>query len=931
MILKEVLILGFLFGAKEEPKRKKMTTTEYEFLYFLNDFRANLYNYFFTTNLMRKRLGVIVLGAIVILFIIVIVLYYQVPRVKEVIDVNAALVTLLGLLGTLLGILIAIFLWLYPSQNEKEKTEEKTTEEIDEETIKEKITTILSPISGLCIGRDTELRKLEEDLTHKNILLIKGIAGIGKTTLGLKFRDIVKEKGYQTFWHQFDSQSYERLLIELSDYLKVRGSMSAVQLKDQGIPPEERLRRAVNELCTYQTVLFLDDFQVFDNDSDFKIFKDYLRNSCIIIMSRVQPKFLSEEYESLQYLDKDSSVDLLKTLKVEGSLTVLEKIYEKTKGHPWSLVCFKRLSRVLPVKNLLDELPDFSKEQEEYISGQCWQHLHENERDFLMRASVFTKPLDFDALKVCSKTGLSDVLISLAESFYILKRGENYYIHDIMKDFSSLKLKENPELYAEAHRRAAAYYKRRLSAEHVLLMYYHLKEAEDYREAVKSVVYNIKYFWREGYWKDVREVLEESLDFVKDEKIIGDIYGDLGSIVDDLGEWDTAVQYYEKSLEIKEKMGDIHGMAMTYGNLGLVYYSKGEWDTAVEYYEKSLEISEKIGDIHGMGTTYGNLGSVYYSKGEWDTAVKYYEKSLEIFEEIKDIYGMAQTYNNLGLVYADKGEWDTAVEYYEKSLEISEKIGDIHGMASTYNNLGSVYYSKGEWDTAVEYYKKSLEISEKIGDIHGMGTTYGNLGSVYADKGEWDTAVKYYEKSLEISEKIGDIHGMGTTYGNLGSVYVKKGEWDTAIQYYEKSLEIKEKIGDIHEMAMTWGNLAEAYCGKDDIDTALDYCNNSFEILEKPGDRINLADVHRTYGIIFRKRKELQKSKEELGKSIKIYQELSVIYELAKTFYELAVTLLEIGDTTNAREYFIKALNIFKELNVNHHIKKVEDQLNHVV
>ena len=172
---------------------------------------------------------------------------------------------------------------------------------------------------------------------------------------------------------------------------------------------------------------------------------------------------------------------------------------------------------------------------------------------------------------------------------------------------------------------------------------------------------------------------------------------------------------------------------------------------------------------------------------------------------------------------------------------------------------------------------------------------------------------------------------MAIAYNNLGLVYAHKGEWDTAIDYYQKDFEIFEKIGDAHGMAVTWGNLAEAYCGKDDIGTALDYCNNSFEILEKMGDKLNLGDVHRTYGIIFRKRKELQKSKEELEKSIKIYQELSAIYELAKTFYELAMTLLEIRDRKNAREYFIKALNIFKELNVNHHIKKVEEQLNNVV
>ena len=535
------------------------------------------------------------LGAIVILFIIVAVLYYQVPRVKESIDDNTALVTFFGLLVAFLGLLIAIPPFLHLYLDKKKKTEKKTIEkEISEKNhIKEKIT-ISSPISGLCIGRNTELKKLETDLTHKNVLLIKGIAGIGKTTLGLKFRDILEEKGYQTVWYQCDSESYETFLTFISDYLKNRGSITFQSLRDQGIPGQERLKTAVQELCTYPTVLFLDNFHEL-HDAHFQIFKDHLRNSTLVIMSRVQPTFLREDSEDLLTLDEESSFDLLKKLEVNEPPKVLENIYEKTKGHPWSLVRFADLAHVLPVNHLLDELPDFGRDQEDYMNEECWKYLNEHEKDFLMRASVFTKPLTYEALEVCSKKGLlSDVLFSLVKRFYVEKREEYYYIHDIFKDFALSKLKENLKLYIKAERAVADYYKRKISAENLLLVYYHLKEAGDRKEALDYIIKGIDYFWREGYWSDVRDVLEESLDFFEDEETRGDIYFYLGTIVRRLSEWDTAIDYHQKSLEISKEMGDIHGMARTYNNLGLVYVDKGEWDTATDYYHKSMEIKEKI-------------------------------------------------------------------------------------------------------------------------------------------------------------------------------------------------------------------------------------------------------------------------------------------------------------------------------------------------
>ena len=101
-------------------------------------------------------------------------------------------------------------------------------------------------------------------------------------------------------------------------------------------------------------------------------------------MSRVQPTFLSEDYDSLKYSDRDPSVKLLEALNLKEPQEMLEKIYEKIRGHPWSLVCFADLARVLPVKEILGGLPAFGRDQENYLDEECWKHLNESEKDFLI-------------------------------------------------------------------------------------------------------------------------------------------------------------------------------------------------------------------------------------------------------------------------------------------------------------------------------------------------------------------------------------------------------------------------------------------------------------------------------------------------------------------------------------------------------------------
>ena len=193
---------------------------------------------------MRKRSGAIIFSAIVITVIVMFCLF---PVVREFIDAIAALVTLIG-------VLITIFTVLHPSENEKEKAEKETIGEgaREEVHIEEEIH-IPSPISGLCLGRDTELSKLEEDLTRKNVLLIKGIAGIGKTTLGLKFRGVLLDSKKRLIRHcrvalgTLDTPSEQDQLltqqlclsgkildVEVIDHVII-GFIEHVSLKDKGL------------------------------------------------------------------------------------------------------------------------------------------------------------------------------------------------------------------------------------------------------------------------------------------------------------------------------------------------------------------------------------------------------------------------------------------------------------------------------------------------------------------------------------------------------------------------------------------------------------------------------------------------------------------------------------------------------------------------
>ena len=188
--------------------------------------------------------------------------------------------------------------------------------------------------------------------------------------------------------------------------------------------------------------------------------------------------------------------------------------------------------------------------------------------------------------------------------------------------------------------------------------------------------------------------------------------------------------------------------------MGSAYLSLGDYQKAIEYCEKGLQISTEIGDQSGIASNNCNLGNVYLCLEEYPKAIECYKKSLQISTEIGDRSGMATNNGNLGNVYLKLGEYQKAIEYFDKGLEISAEIGDRSGIASKNGSLGNAYYKLGEFEKAIEYYEIGLGISTKIGDQSAIASYNGNLGNSYLFLGKFELGKFFLVKSIRLFDDI---------------------------------------------------------------------------------------------------------------------------------------------------------------------------------
>ena len=80
-------------------------------------------------------------------------------------------------------------------------------------------------------------------------------------------------------------------------------------------------------------------------------------------------------------------------------------------------------------------------------------------------------------------------------------------------------------------------------------------------------------------------------------------------------------------------------MAKSYGGIGNVYNSQGQYERALEYYQKSLEIRIRVfgSDHPDVAVSYENLAAVYQTQGNHVQTKEMVTKAYHIFLDRKSV------------------------------------------------------------------------------------------------------------------------------------------------------------------------------------------------------------------------------------------------------------------------------------------------------
>lgn len=303
--------------------------------------------------------------------------------------------------------------------------------------------------------------------------------------------------------------------------------------------------------------------------------------------------------------------------------------------------------------------------------------------------------------------------------------------------------------------------------------------------------------------------LREALSLVSDEEShahrheAARIWGELASVSLRMGRYPEATDQASQGLHLAEQVEGRKVISDCCLILGVIRHGEGDYAAAENFLHRSLQIREELGDLVGIASALNNLGNLCSDRGGYEEAEEFFRRSFEMRAKIGHTEGMSATLVNRGNVAFNLGRYDGASQHYQQALALAERIGNAHTVAIARLNLGRTQLCQRDKKKALATLSTALEDAERHGFQDVLALFHAELAVVWIMEGDARAGEEHGSRSREIAEEIGSNYHRAFAARSLGTVCMGLRQPERAIAYLQESLQLFEAMNADHEVART--------------------------------------------------------------------------------------------------------------------------------
>lgn len=191
---------------------------------------------------------------------------------------------------------------------------------------------------------------------------------------------------------------------------------------------------------------------------------------------------------------------------------------------------------------------------------------------------------------------------------------------------------------------------------------------------------------------------------------------------------ESALSFAQKSVKIREKRlpSNHEDLATAYNLIGCIYADLGQEDTAREFFIKVLQIRTKIyeEDNPKLAAVYNNIGCTYTHNKDLALSMDYLARALRIYEKAlpSDHLDLAASYFNVGYTYKELKKYTDALTFMSKAYDVRKNISEsslapsldliCDAISETYSLMGNTHQADEYHQKAVRYRKAQIKLQD---------------------------------------------------------------------------------------------------------------------------------------------------------------------------------------------------------------------------
>jgi signal transduction histidine kinase len=343
---------------------------------------------------------------------------------------------------------------------------------------------------------------------------------------------------------------------------------------------------------------------------------------------------------------------------------------------------------------------------------------------------------------------------------------------------------------------------------------------------------------------------------------------------------------------------------------------------------RMLNISQKrIGKSIELGMSIVAYAGACMAIPLFKRAFNFHHKALSIRKELEDEWGVAQSLQMLGFNYCWAGNNDESVKHFVQAETIFQKLGDMWELGTTYDGLGYSYFCNSDYHNSMKIVNQYLEISRKLKNAYGISGALSDLAGRYIEKGDFRKAQELLTEAQKISKENSVWYTYCYSLFHIGYLELERNNYHCAIESLEQAKKVCQEnnllkpciVNLFSFLADAWiKRLRERYSNmnihipKHEVKRVFLLCRDAIrETKSWPNHYGGALRAMANYYWLTRINHQAEKY---FLKSIEHDHKINRKYELAKDYLEYGNFLDSLKKTTEARENWRRAHEIFESI-----------------